>query len=83
MLVNWYVLKVVLVLLLAAKGQLGALIQLISVSLSWNVHHDEIFAQLILVCIIHPHGIMIHLTVVLHSSDNRGVLRMDSGGTNC
>lgn len=83
MLMERNVLKVVLVLLLAAESQLGALIQLVSISFSWNVHHDEIFSQLILICVIHPHRIVIHLTIILHSSDDRCILGMNAGSTDC
>ena len=44
MLVNRYVLKMVLVLLLAAEGQFGALVQLVGVTFSRNIHHDEVLA---------------------------------------
>jgi len=83
MLMEWNVLKMVLVLLLAAESQLGALIQLVSISLSWNIHHDEVFTQLILVCVIHPHRIVVHLTIILHSLDDRCILGMNAGSTDC
>ena len=50
------VLEVVLVLLLAAEGQFRALVQLVGVAFPRDVHHDEVFAQLILVCVVqHTH----------------------------
>ena len=42
MLVNWNVLQMVLVLLLAAESELSTLIELICVALTWNIHHDEV-----------------------------------------
>jgi len=55
MLVYWYVLKMVLILLLAAESQLGALVQLVSIALPGNIHHYEVLAKLVLVRVIHPH----------------------------
>ena len=66
MLVNWNVLQMVLVLLLAAESELGTLIELICVPLTWYIHHDEVLTELILVRIVHPDRVVIHLTVVLH-----------------
>ena len=66
MLVDWNVLQMVLVLLLAAESELGTLIELICVALTWNIHHDEILTELVLVRIVHPYRVVIHLTVVLH-----------------
>ena len=53
MLMDWNVLKMVLVLLLAAEGQLGALVQLISVALTRYVHHNEVLTELVLIRVIH------------------------------
>jgi len=55
MLVYWYVLKMVLILLLAAESQLGALVQLVSIAFPGNIHHYEVLAKLVLVRVIHPH----------------------------
>lgn len=44
MLMKGDVLKVVVVLLLAAKSELGALVEVVSVALARNVHHDEVLA---------------------------------------
>ena len=66
MLVNWNVLQVVLVLLLAAECKLSTLIQLICVALTRYVHHDEVLTELVLVRIVHPYRVVVHLTVVLH-----------------
>lgn len=52
MLVDWYVLQVVLVLLLAAEGQFRALVQLVSITFPGDVHHDEVLTQLILVRVV-------------------------------
>jgi hypothetical protein len=72
---------VVLILLLAAQRELGTLIKLIGVAFSWYVHHDEVFAQLVLVEVIHSHRVMIHLAVVLKPGNTRGVLRIDTLST--
>lgn len=55
MLMNRDVLKMVLILLLAAKCQLRALVQLVGIAFPGNVHHYEVLAQLVLVRVIHPH----------------------------
>ena len=49
MLVDRNVLQMVLILLLAAKGELRAFVKLIGVAFPGNVHHDKILAQLVLV----------------------------------
>ena len=66
MLVDWNVLQVVLVLLLAAECKFSTLIQLICVSLARYVHHNEVLTELVLVRIVHPDRVVVHLTVVLH-----------------
>ena len=43
-LLYWDVLDVVVVLLLAGECQLGGLVELISVTFTRDVHHDEIFS---------------------------------------
>lgn len=59
MLMNRNVLEVVLVLLLATQGQLGALIQLVSVAFPRDVHHNEILTQLILVRVVHSDRVVL------------------------
>ena len=65
-LVNWNVLQMILILFLAAQSQLGALVKLISVAFSRNVHHDKVLTQLVLIRVVHPDRVVVHLAVVLH-----------------
>ena len=74
MLVDRNVLEMVLILLLAAESKLGALVQLVCVAFPGNVHHYEVFAQLILIRLVQPHGFMIQLTVILHNYEARCIL---------
>lgn len=64
-LVDRDVLQMVLILFLAAERELGALVQLVRVALPGYVHHDEVFPELVLVQVIHTHGVVVHLAVVL------------------
>lgn len=47
MLMQRNILKVIIVLFLAAQSELGAFIQMLCVSLSRNVHHNEIFSKVV------------------------------------
>jgi hypothetical protein len=74
-LVNRNVLHVVVVLLLAAQGQLGRLVQLIGITFTRDVHHYEVLAHLLelslacrsiaflLVLSIHAHIAIISLSI--------------------
>ena len=73
-LVNWNVLQMVLVLFLAAQSQLSALVELVSIAFSWDVHHNEVLAKLVLVRVVHSDGVVIHLAVVLHCCQDRSVV---------
>lgn len=73
-LVNWNVLQMVLVLFLAAQSQLSALVKLVSVAFSRNVHHNEVLTQLVLVRVVHSDRVVIHLAVVLHCCQDRSVV---------
>ena len=56
MLVDRNVLQMVLILLLAAKGELCALVKLIGITFPRDVHHYEILTQLVLVRdVVEPH----------------------------
>lgn len=44
MLLYWNILNVVVILLFAAKGQFCTFVELVSISLSRYVHHDEVFS---------------------------------------
>ena len=81
MLMNRNVLKVVLILLLAAESQFSALVQLVGVTFPRNVHHNEVFAQLVLVSIIEPHGVMVNLARILHSDQLGLVCWLDAGAS--
>jgi hypothetical protein len=83
MLMNRNILKMVLVLLLAAEGELRTLVQLVSIALPRNVHHDEVLPKLVLVRLVQPHGIMLQLTVVLHNDQARSVLLINAGTAYC
>ena len=76
------VLKMVLVLLLAAECEFGALIQLIGVAFPGNIHHYEVFTQLVLIRLIQSHRLMVQLTVILHNNEPRCILRVYARPTN-
>ena len=47
MLMKRYVLHMIVILFLTTQRQLCALIQLICISFSWNIHHYQVFADII------------------------------------
>lgn len=54
---------------------------MVCIAFSWDVHHDKIFTELILVRVIHSNGVMVHLAVVLHGSQHRSIVRVDARGS--
>ena len=73
----------ILVLFLAAESQLSAFVQLISIAFSRNVHHDEVFSQLVVVSVIESDRVMVHLTCVVEDHHPRSVVWVDTRTTYC
>lgn len=57
------ILQVVIILLFAAQSKLRRLVELVSVTFSWNIHHKEIFPDIFYIslgvlitgsCIVRP-----------------------------
>ena len=47
MLIQRYILKMVVILLFAAERQFCTFIELLCISFSWNIHHDQVFSQVV------------------------------------
>lgn len=80
-LVNWDVLHVVVILLFATQSKLSALVQLVGIPFTRNVHHYHVFAHLVefaLACwtivlflVLSVHA---HVTIICWSSNNTAVV---------
>lgn len=46
MLMDRYILQVVIILLFAAQSKFCGLVELVSITLTWNIHHKEIFPDI-------------------------------------
>jgi len=83
MLMNRYVLQMILVLFFATKSQLGAFIELISITFYRNIHHNQIFTYSILIIPTYSYWVMTYLALVVHSRTNScSILSANSGTTN-